>query len=261
VQPTAQQASEYFHQKCLTCHTEKSCAIPLIIRQRKTPPNDCAGCHMPKRDVMVISHTVLTNHRIVAQAEELFPDAAFRMTTAEDPDLVDLSSDPSKHAVVEPLTRLQAYAQIVLRRPEYRTHYWSLANQLKASHAENLDVLEALADEAVQKHTDDGSRLAVQYLQEAVRRGTNNPVDFEELATLLIALGRETEALDVLPRGMKVAPYDANLYRQYAKLLLNQKQMRAACDVSAEGAQKFPQDDQLRDLMFRCADGHLGRLN
>jgi hypothetical protein len=261
VQPTAQQASEYFHQKCLTCHTEKSCAIPLIIRQRKTPPNDCAGCHMPKRDVMVISHTVLTNHRIVAQAEELFPDAAFRMTTAEDPDLVDLSSDPSKHAVVEPLTRLQAYAQIVLRRPEYRTRYWSLANQLKASHAENLDVLEALADEAVQKHTDDGSRLAVQYLQEAVRRGTNNPVDFEELATLLIALGRETEALDVLPRGMKVAPYDANLYRQYAKLLLNQKQMRAACDVSAEGAQKFPQDDQLRDLMFRCADGHLGRLN
>ena len=260
VQPSAQQAPAYFRQRCLTCHTEKSCAVPLIVRERKTPPDDCAGCHMPKRDVTVISHSVLTNHRIVAQAEEPFPDVAFRLTTDELPDLVDLSSDPSKHTVVEPLMRLQAYAQIVLRSPEYRTRYWALANQLKTNHAADLYVLEALADEAVQKHTDDGSRLAIGYLQESVRRGANNPVDFEELAALLIGLGRETEALKVLPRGMNVAPYDANLYRQYTKLLLNQKRVREACEVSAEGAKKFPQDDRLRDLMSQCADSGQGKV-
>jgi hypothetical protein len=254
VQPSAQQAPAYFRQKCLTCHTEKSCALPPITRQRKTPPDDCVGCHMPKRDVTVISHSVLTNHRIVAQAEELFPDAAFSLTTDELPDLVDLSSDPSKHSTVEPLTRLQAYAQIVLRSPEYRVRYWSLANQLKTNHGENLYVLEALADEAVQKHTDDGSRLAIQFLQEAIRHGADNPVDFEELAALLIALNQEAEALDVLRRGMEMAPYDANLYRQYTKLLLNQKRVREACEVTAEGAKKFPQDDLLRDLLTRCSD-------
>jgi hypothetical protein len=252
VQPSAQQSPEYFHKKCLTCHTEKSCAIPLVIRQRKTPPDDCAGCHMPKRDVTEISHSVLTNHRIVAQAEELFPDVAFRLSTDELPDLVDLSSDPSKRTIVRPLTRLQAYAQIVLRRPEYRTRYWALANQLKTSQAENLYVLEALTDEAIQKHTDDGSRLAIRYLQESIRRGANNPVDFEELATLLIGLGRGTEALDVLLQGMNVAPYDANLYRQYSKILLDQKRIREACEVTAEGAKKFPQDDLLRDFLSRC---------
>ena len=260
VQPSVQQAPEYFHKKCLTCHTEKSCAVPLIVRERKTPPDDCAGCHMPKRDVTVISHSVLTNHRIVAQAEEPFPDVAFRLTTDELPDLVNLSSDPSKHTVVEPLVRLQAYAQIVLRSPEYRMRYWALANQLKISHADNLYVLEALADEEIQKHTDAGSRLAVGYLQESIRRGANNPVDFEELAALLIGLGRETEALEVLPRGMNVAPYDANLYRQYAQVLLNQKRVREACDVCAEGARKFPQDDVLRNLMSRCADNIQGKL-
>jgi len=260
VQPSAQQAPDYFHQKCLTCHTEKSCAVPVIIRQRKTPPDDCAGCHMPKRNVTVISHSVLTNHRIVAQAEEPFPDVAFRLNTDELPDLVDLSSDPSKPTVVDPLTRLQAYAQIVLRSPEYRTRYWALANQLKASHAANLYVLEALADEAVQKHTDDGSRLAIRYLQESIRRGANNPVDFEELAALLISLRRETEALDVLTQGMNVAPYDANLYRQYTKLLLEQKRVREACEVSAEAAKKFPQDDLLRDLRSRCVDNAQGKL-
>jgi len=259
VQPSAQLAPQYFHQKCLTCHTEKSCALPLIVRNRKTPPDDCAGCHMPKRDVTVISHSVLTNHRIVAQAEEPFPDIAFHLTTDALPDLVDLSSDPSQRTVVDALTRLQVYAQIVLRKPEYRTRYWALANQLKTSHAENLYVLEALADEAIQKHTDDGSRLAIGYLQESIRRGANNPLDFEELAALLAGLSRETEALDVLSHGMNVAPYDANLYRQYTKLLLNQKRMRDACAVSADGSKKFPQDDVLRDLASGCADNARGK--
>jgi hypothetical protein len=252
VQPAAQQAPEYFRQKCLTCHTEKSCAIPLPARQRKTPPDDCAGCHMPKRDVTVISHSVLTNHRIVAQAEEPFPEVAFHLTTDQLPDLVDLSSEPGKHTTPEPLTRLQAYAQIVLRHPEYRARYWSLANQLKTTHAKNLYVLEALADEAVQKHTEEDSRLAIQYLKEAIKHGATNPIDFEELAALLIGSGRGTEALDVLPQGINVASYDANLYRQYGKLLLNQKRVRDACAVATEGAKRFPQDDWLRDLLLRC---------
>ena len=88
LQPSQQEAPAYFRQKCLACHTEKSCAVPLSLRQHKTPPDDCAGCHMPKRDVTVISHSVLTNHRIVAQAEEPFPEVAFHMTTAQLPDLV-----------------------------------------------------------------------------------------------------------------------------------------------------------------------------
>jgi len=253
VQPTAQQAPEYFRQKCMSCHTEKSCAIPLAARQRKTPPDDCAGCHMPKRDVTVISHSVLTNHRVVAQAEEPFPDVAFHLTTDQLPDLVDLSSDPGKQATPEPLTRLQAYAQIVLRHPEYRARYWSLANQLKTAHAKNLYVLEALADEAVQKHSEEDSRLAIQYLKEAIEQGTTNPIDFEELAVRLIRSGRGTEALDVLSQGMNVAPYDANLYRQYGKLLLNEKRVREACAVATEAAKKFPQDDWSRDLLSRCS--------
>jgi hypothetical protein len=58
---------------------------------------------------------------------------------------------------------------------------------------------------------------------------------------------------------MNVAPYDANLYRQYTKLLLNQKRMRELCAVSAEGAKKFPQDDLLRGLVSECADNAQGK--
>ncbi|PYX40358.1 MAG: hypothetical protein DMG81_06495, partial [Acidobacteria bacterium] len=143
VQPSRQEGSEYFRRKCLSCHTEKSCAVPVSLRQHKTPPDDCAGCHMPKRDVNVISHSVLTNHRIVAEAEEPFPDIAFHLTTPQLPDLVNLTADNATSESLSPLVRLQAYAQVVLAHSEYRPRYWLLADQLKSTHPENVDVLEA----------------------------------------------------------------------------------------------------------------------
>jgi hypothetical protein len=252
VQPSHQEAPEYFRRKCLSCHTEKSCAVPVSLRQHKTPPDDCAGCHMPKRDVNVISHSVLTNHRILAEAEEPFPDIAFHLTTTQLPDLVNLTADPATSETLSPLVRLQAYAQVVLAHSEYRPRYWSLATQLKTSHPENVDVLEALADEAVQKHSAEGSSQAVQYLQEAIRHGATNPVTFEELAKLLAAANRDSEALDVLHKGIKLAPYDAELYRASIKILVARNEMRGACDVAAEGQRKFPQDDVLRALLPRC---------
>src|SRR5580700_1829622 len=146
VQPLAQDAPAYYRQKCLACHTEKSCALPLAIRQRRTPSDDCAGCHMPKRDVAVIAHAVLTNHRIVAQAEEPYPDAAFHMTTQQMPDLVHLSAIPSKlKGPVAPLVLLQAYSQLMTANPPYRGRYFALAKKLEATEPDNADVLEALA--------------------------------------------------------------------------------------------------------------------
>jgi hypothetical protein len=252
VQPSAQEAPEYFRKKCLACHTEKSCAVPLTLRQHKAPPDDCAGCHMPKRDVAVISHSVLTNHRIVAEAEERFPEAAFNMTTPQLPDLVHLSANPTKPGAVAPLTRLQAYAQIILAHPEYRNSYWSLAQQLRAAEADNVYVLEALADEAGQKHDAEGALLAIRYLQAAVAHGSTNPADFEELAQLLAAADRPSEAIDVLREGMQVAPSDAVLYQLSTTISFAQNKPQEACEVAAKGTRTFPQDDALRSFLKRC---------
>jgi hypothetical protein len=261
IQPPRQEAPAYFRQKCLACHTEKSCAVPLSLRQRKTPPDDCAGCHMPKRDVTVISHSVLTNHRIVAEAEEPFPDIAFHMTTPQLPDLVHLSANPAKQVAPSLLTLLQAYGQVMLAHPEYRAHYWSVAKQLKAIQPDNVHVLEALADEALQEQNSGGTALAIRYLQDAIQRGATDPADFEELAKLLIAADRQSDAVNVLQQGMQVSPYDAELYRLSTKIYFALKQMQEACEVAAKGRQKFPQDDMMRDLSKHCEIVPAGKHN
>jgi hypothetical protein len=257
-QPSQQEAPAFFRQKCLVCHAEKSCAVPLSLRLHKTPPDDCAGCHMPKRDVTVISHTVLTNHRIVAQAEEPFPDAAFHMTSAQLPDLVQLSANPAKQDVPRPLTLLQAYGQVMLAHPEYRARYWSVAEQLKATEPDNVQVLEALADKAVQDKNAAGSKQAIRYLEGAILHGATNPADFEELAELLVAVNRQTEAVNVLRQGMQLAPYHAELYRLSTAIYFALNKIREACEVAAKGGQRFPQDDAIRALVSRCASDSVG---
>ena len=258
VQPSQQEGPAYFRQKCLACHTEKSCAVPLSLRQHKMPPDDCAGCHMPKRDVTVISHSVLTNHRIVAEAEEPFPDIAFHMTAAQLPDLVHLNANPAKPDSPLPLILLQAYGQVRLAHPEYRARYWSVAEQLKATQPGNVQVLEALADKAVQNKNSEGSARAIRYLEDAIRHGATDPADFEELAQLLVADNRQADAVNVLRQGIQLDPYDGELYRLSTEVYLRLNKMREACEVAAKGRQRFPQDDAIRGLGSRCVAASAG---
>lgn len=247
VEPANQDAPAYYRQKCLSCHTEKSCALPFAIRQRKTPPDDCAGCHMPKRGVPVIAHAVLTNHRIVAQAEEPYPDAAFHMATPEMPDLVHLSAIPGKRDdPVSPMIRLQAYGQLMIPNPDYRGRYFALAKQLKAVDSANVDVLEALAALSIEQKNDEA---AIRYLDRAVQHGATSPQTYEQLASLLVQLGRHQEAVDVLERGIKQLPYDAMLYRLLGSSYLSLHKNSEAAALLQQAVQIFPQDGTLRKLL------------
>jgi hypothetical protein len=247
VQPVAQDVPAYYRQKCLACHTENSCALPLGIRQRKTPADDCAGCHMPKRDVPVIAHAVLTNHRIVAQAEEPYPDAAFHMTTPQLPDLVHLSAIPSKRdEPVAPLVLLQAYRQLMTPNPEYRGRYFALAKKLEAAQPDNADVLEALAALSIEQKDDEA---AIRFLDSAVKHGATSPSSYERLSSLLVQQARYQEAVDVLERAIKQTPYDALLYKLLAEGYLSLHKNSQAAALLQQAVQVFPQDAVLRKLL------------
>jgi hypothetical protein len=252
VQPGREESPAYFRQKCLACHTEKSCAVPVTIRQRKNPPDDCAGCHMPKREVTVISHSVLTNHRIVADADEPFPEVAFHMNTAQLPDLVHLSAVPGRKDPPDELTLLQAYGQVMLSHPEYRQRYWALAKQLEATLPENVFVLEALADWALQQKTREGAATAIRYLDGAVKRGSTNPADFQQLGNLLLASGRETEAVSNFQKAISLFPFDPESYRSLASSYISWQKKIEACEVLGRALQLFPIDPGIRKLSRDC---------
>jgi tetratricopeptide (TPR) repeat protein len=174
------------------------------------------------------------------------------MTTPQLPDLVYLSASPARQNAPPLLTLLQAYGQIMLAHPEYRIRYWSVAEQLKPLQPDDVHVLEALADEALQKRTPSESALATQYLEAAVRHGATNSADFEKLSELLQAANRQGDAVHALRQGMELAPYDAELYRHCSTIYFALNKVQEACEVAEKGRQRFPQDDAIRALAKRC---------
>ena len=253
VQPTTTEAPDFFRKRCLTCHTDQSCSVAASERQKQNPADNCIGCHMPKRDVKVISHSVLTNHRIVPTPQEPFPDAAFKMTTAQLPDLVHLSAEPGKNGAVPPLTLLQAYRQVMLSHPEYRQRYWKLARDLEKTEPNNITVLQALADLFLQQRNQEGLNAAISYLDRARLQGTTQPADFEQLAKMLIATRQETRAVEILQQGIGLVPYDVELYRLLGHTYWSLKKPTQACEVFDKANQTFPHDDAMRDLRKQCA--------
>jgi len=251
-QPAATEAPDYFRRRCLACHTEQSCSVALAERQKESPADNCIGCHMPKRDVKVISHSVLTNHRIVRTPQEPFPAAAFKMTTEQLPDLVHLSAEPGKRGVLPPFTLLRAYRQVMLSHPEYRQRYWKLAQELEKTEPNNVTVLQALADVSLQQRNREGLNAAISYLDRARLHGTTQPADFEQLAKMLIATRQETRAIEVLRQAIELIPYDAELYRLLGRTYLSLQKQDEACQVLGKANQTFPQDDGMRDLLKQC---------
>jgi hypothetical protein len=251
VEPAKQEVPGQFRAKCLECHNEKSCALPAAIRQRKTPPDDCAGCHMPKRQVQTIAHAVLTNHRIVAQAEEPYPDAAFHMTSPQTLDLVHLTAIPGKNGEpVSPLLLLQAYGQLMVPDPEYRGRYFALAKQLESTNPNNVDVLEALAALALEQKDDE---KAIRCLDSAVKKGSTSPQTFEQLASLLVRTKRFPEAVNLLEPGIKLLPFDSLLYRFLAFSYLSLGRTEEARRLLGEAVETFPQDRTLHKLLKDAA--------
>jgi Flp pilus assembly protein TadD len=66
--PPAAARAEHFRKACLACHADRGCSLPVADRQ---PRNDaCASCHMPRGPAADISHTAVTDHRIVRRPNQ-----------------------------------------------------------------------------------------------------------------------------------------------------------------------------------------------
>ena len=214
-------AASYYRKRCLGCHTETSCSLPLVARRRKAPPDDCAGCHMPKQSLTLISHSALTNHRIVAYEGEPYPEEAFHQTSPELPDLVHVNAVPGEGQALSPLVLLQAYGELMGSHPPYRERYLGLLDQLARTDPDNPVVLSGLAWRSIGKGTPESREEATRYLSRVVKLGAASAADYESLGDLLGRSGRTPEAITALQTAIRLYPYNDRLYKSLALLCIS----------------------------------------
>ena len=250
VQPAASEVPAYYNRKCLACHTSASCNLPLAARMRQSPPNNCVGCHMPKRDIQVISHSTATNHRIIATPDEPFPDAAFHQTISALPDLIHLNPAPGQEKISPPLlTLLQAYGELSASKPQYTSQYLEVLAQLEKSMPDNA-LVQSAAGRRDLKSGDFSS--AVTHLQRAVEFDPSAATACADLAEALGREGRREEAISWLNKSIELDPFNPFTQRSLVVQLITLKDYTHALVALEHYVQVFPQDTYMRQMLEKA---------
>ena len=205
---------------------------------------------MKKRDVQEISHSSITNHRILARPDEPFPEIAFQQTTATLPDLIHLNPAPGKKAVAPPaLTLLQAYGELMEKHPEYTQRYFAVLNELERSDPNNPTVQGAIGNRELHsgKYED-----AVSHLQQALKGGSTNTVLYTDLAEALIRLDRKVEAVAALRKATEADPFNPTLRKTLIVQLIQNKDYVSAKTEMEDYVKRFPQDGFMRQMLARA---------
>jgi hypothetical protein len=246
VQPTQEDAPVYFRKKCMTCHSEganiKNCSLPSKTRLAQSPPNDCAGCHMPKRVTERIAHSALTNHRIPAREGEQILDAPIPETDG----FIVLNRRQGVPLNLSDTTRLQAYRDLSSQNPQYLQRYLDLLGQLAQSQSPDPFVQAALGHKAM---TEGRSEEAVEHLTKAIPLGESTV--HLDLAQSLIKLGKSEEAVEYLKKGIDLDPYNALLQKTLILQYINDKQYVNARQRMEQYVERFPEDSFMRSLLAR----------
>ena len=297
VRPSAADAPSYYKRKCLDCHSTGSCSLTLTARRSTIPPDDCVGCHMPKRNLTSILHSALTDHRIPARPGEPFPAEAYRARDSAFPGLIHLTAVPGGDDSVPLLTLLNAYAGLAEAGPVYQAQYRRLLAQAASASPSNPQVLSLLARDALakdqqasprsgrdsgfgvrgwQKFTEappslssqsgrpawtgksGGEAEAIDDLTQAIRLGSTWPGDYELLGQLLARAGRFEEAVTVLNRELALAPYSASLYALLGACYAGLGNQEAAIKTLRDGLKLFPADASMREMSQKIAPAASG---
>jgi Tetratricopeptide repeat len=254
VEPSREEASAYFNGKCVTCHTNQNCKLPLAVRLQQNPANNCIGCHMPKRDIQVISHSSATNHRIVATPDEPFPDVTFTQTTAGLPDLIHFNPvhrpAPGQQATPPPLlTLLQAYGELAQNKPEYVTAYLKVLGQLEQTQPDDPLVQAALGRRDIKKGD---FSSAAGHLRRSLESRPAIATTYADLADALSHLGQTGEALPVIEKAIQLDPFNPLSRKMLVVNLIETKQYAKAQKALEDYLEIFPQDDFMRQMLDRA---------
>jgi len=248
-EPSPAESPAYYRGKCLGCHTDNSCAVPLADRLQQRPANDCASCHLPKRNLKTIAHSALSNHRILARPGERLPKTAFQEPAAL-PDLIHVNAVPGQERRPVPLlTQLQVYGELLSQRPAYQERYLAVLDQLSKLKPEPPLVLSALARKAKLQGTPEGSRLAMEYLSKAIQAGSTSVSDFQDFADLLVRSGQTEQAVTILKQGIEKAPFNGLFYKTLTLQYIQQKNYAKALETMKRHLELFPEDTFMAKLV------------
>ncbi|HKB04177.1 MAG TPA: tetratricopeptide repeat protein [Gemmataceae bacterium] len=251
--PTGAEKVAHYRARCLQCHTDQNCAVPVATRRETQKDDSCVACHMPPTGSEV-NHSAITDHRIPRRAEKAAGKPTRRDTPGPD-DLVPFhqAQIPADEelprnfglALMAMLDRgpppavQRLYAERALpllekavRRDRHDGAAWD-------SRADAL-FLVGRADEA-------GSAYAAAV---AARPGSESTL--HGAANVALAVNRLNEARDYLERAVHINPWNWRYHFDLARVSFRRKDWTRAVRECEQALGLEPTNRDVRSLLVLC---------
>ena len=247
------EAADYFRERCLSCHAAESCRAPAAQRQATSPPDNCTLCHMPKRLTENISHSSLTDHRILRTPSET-PAVLEGGSDAAPP--IDLIRATSSSGSREPQLDLRnlalAYSQVAAHYPALGERGLASLEQAAATLPNDVEIQSAYGLILVVARPKDPQR-AVQALQKAIDLGSKSPEVRTQLARLLLQKGEVTASIDLYKDSIQTDPYYTPAYPVLARVYMLLKDRKSALEILDRLLKLDPGDDTARQERLKVS--------
>jgi hypothetical protein len=225
-----------YRAKCLSCHEGK------LGPKHVGAQSDCVSCHMPKREVGVIAHAALTNHRIPRR-----PEMKAALESGEELLGVNRTGKPWGT-----LIEMQAYGMVAEKGPQWMKKFEERLGKAAVENPEDGLVLATLGRRALREKN---YGVAVEQLSRALERGWKVATTYEDLGEALARTGQNERAVGVLREGIAVAPFHAVLYKSLALRFIQMRQYGEAKETLEKYVGLFPEDDFVRRLLKQVSGG------
>jgi predicted CXXCH cytochrome family protein len=210
----------YYRQRCLNCHEEKSCSVPVAERLRKSPGDSCYSCHMPQAPAADIAHTALTDHSISRPGKD-------RLSPTRPESLDDLP--------VALLHRDRIDGKNIEHRRDQSVALMRLVELKKIPpHQEELVLQQIVAT-----------------LDEALRKAPKDPAGWQAKGEALKMLNRREEAQQALERALEQVPNHENVLEDLAYLAQDARRYDDAIAYWKRVVEVNPHKSSYRDALAR----------
>jgi hypothetical protein len=246
-QPDAAAAPAYFRAKCLTCHKESSCRLAPATRLASVPPDNCAGCHMPRREVGIVAHSALTDHRIPARPQQPPPGTLPSMGGIAGVRVLNSrQGDPELPLI----TRLEILGTLRDRDPRLSSEYSATFEEAARQLPDEPLVLAVLGRAALSRGSPDAVELLARAEKvETGKKGAARASTYIDLGDAYLKAALPANSTAALERGQEAYPWSKEIRKRLVLSYIRQKDYVKSAAALKKYVADFPEDSFMRGLL------------
>jgi predicted CXXCH cytochrome family protein len=257
--PAPSTKTAYYRERCLACHEQRGCSVPLAERRARVQADDCVACHMPRLAVTNIPHTAATDHRIPRGVPGLAPEGP-RVAPGQPAEipLMDYHWGLMTHAERRDAARdlgiaLTLAAQIMNAAPQLaRTAATQALPLLEVAVRDRPDDLPARESLGLALGMLDRPEEAVRAFEEVLRIEPGHEQTLRSTARALARLQRPDLARAALQKAIAVDPWRSNHHLALAQVCTQAGDWPGAIAACREAIRLNLELVEARSLLIQC---------